>query len=239
MCKINVVIVDDERSSREELKLALSAYEDFTIIGEAKNVDEAKTLITTMHPDLIFLDIQMPGQSGFDLLEQLSQVPQVIFVTAYDQYAIRAFDNNALDYLLKPFRTERFAQTIEKIRVKREEMKAKEQLSSQTKQIFLKDGEHAYFIQPLSVYRIASAENYSKVYFEDKKVVIKRSLHQWESRLDPAIFFRANRTELVNIRFIQQVKPTAGGRLELVLQNGTVVEVSMRQSVKFRNINRI
>ncbi len=239
MRSIKVVIVDDERSSREELKQALRAYEDFTIIGEARNVDEAKTLITTHNPDLIFLDIQMPEQSGFDLLEQLSHVPQVIFVTAYDQYAIRAFDNNALDYLLKPFRAERFAQAIEKVRVKREEMKAREHLSSHTKQIFLKDGEHTYFINPLSIYLITSAENYSKVYFEDKKVIIKRSLNQWENRLDPEIFFRANRTELVNIRFVQQVKPLNGGRLQLALQNGTSVEVSMRQSVKFRNINRI
>ncbi|MBV8255861.1 MAG: response regulator transcription factor [Chitinophaga sp.] len=239
MFKINVVIVDDERSSREELKRALKPYTDFTIIGEARHVEEAKMLIKEKNPDLIFLDIQMPEQSGFDLLEQLEVVPQVIFVTAFDQYAIRAFDSNALDYLLKPFREERFRHTVDKIRVKQAAIQAREHLSTYTKQLFIKDGEHTYFVNPLSIYLITSADNYSKVYFDDKKVIVKRSLNQWEHILDTAIFFRVNRTQLVNTHYIQQVITLSGGRLQLILKNSTALEVSMRQSVKFRSINRI
>lgn len=114
MKKIKVVIVDDERLSREELKRALRLYEDFILIGEAENAYDAKDLIEKKMPDLIFLDIEMPERSGFDLLESLENVPEVLFITAHNQFAVQAFEVNALDYLLKPIRDERFSKAIEK-----------------------------------------------------------------------------------------------------------------------------
>src|SRR5262245_54395528 len=116
MKKYNVIIIDDERLAREEVKRALADFPEFEIVGEAKNYDEAKEQIEMLKPELIFLDIQMPGKSGFDLLESLDEVPQVVFTTAFNEYAVKAFDIDALDYLVKPLRQERFAITIERIK---------------------------------------------------------------------------------------------------------------------------
>jgi two-component system LytT family response regulator len=239
MKKIKVVIVEDERLSREELKRALSAYEDFVLIGEAENADDAKDLIDAQMPDLIFLDIEMPEKSGFDLLETLDHVPMVLFITAYNQYAVQAFEVNALDYVMKPVREERFAKAIEKIR---DTLKLKSSLSNaeeQDRRIFIKDGEKRFFIQLDEIYLIESLENYSRLFFQGKKALQRRSLRQWEEMLDQNTFFRINRTEIVNIKYIQEVHRTSGGGLELKLQSGELLKVSKRQSVKFKNSNGI
>ncbi|MEO6174141.1 MAG: LytTR family DNA-binding domain-containing protein [Flavobacterium circumlabens] len=238
MKKIKVIIVDDERSSREELKIALKAYEDFVLTGEAENADEAKDLIETTMPDLIFLDIEMPEKSGFDLLESLDNVPAVLFITAYNQYAVQAFEVNALDYLMKPIRKERFAKAIEKIR---NTITPKYSLDNVAKdrKIFIKDGEKRFFVRIDEIYRIESLENYTRLYFEGKKALQRRSLRQWEEMLDETIFFRINRTEIVNIRYIQEVNRAVSGRLEVKLKTGELLEVSNRQAVKFKNLNSI
>ncbi|MCT2563659.1 LytR/AlgR family response regulator transcription factor [Chryseobacterium herbae] len=233
MKKIKVIIVDDERLSREELKKTLKGYEDFILIGEAENADDAKHLIETEMPDLIFLDIQMPEKSGFDLLESLDHVPAVLFITAYDQYAVQAFEVNALDYLMKPIREERFAKAIEKIRDSINRKVTKD------RNIFIKDGEKRFFIQLDEIYLIESLENYTRLFFQGKKALQRRSLRQWEEMLDEHIFFRINRTEIINIEYIQEVKRITGGRLEVKLKTGELLEVSSRQSVKFKNINKI
>lgn len=238
MKKIKVVIVDDERSSREELKRALHEYDDFIVIGEAENADNAKDLIETKLPDLIFLDIQMPEQSGFDLLETLDYVPEVLFVTAYDQYAVQAFEVNALDYLMKPIREERFAKAIEKIR-NAEKAKSVNNLMDHDRKIFIKDGEKRFFIQLDEIYLIESLENYTRLFFQDKKALQRRSLRQWEEILDENIFFRINRTEIINVRHIDEVNANPEGWLEIKLKTGQLLKVSKRQSVKFKNSNRI
>lgn len=239
MKKIKVVIVDDERSSREELKRALKFYEDFVLVGEAENADTAKDLIETEMPDLIFLDIQMPEKSGFDLLESLDKAPEVLFTTAYNEYAVQAFEVNALDYLLKPIREERFEKAIEKIR---NIIKQKSDLSNavtKEQKIFIKDGEKRFFIQLDEIYLIESLENYTRLYFQGKKALQRRSLRQWEELLDETIFFRINRTEIVNIKYILEVNQTSSGRLEIKLKTGELLEVSNRQSAKFKSSNRI
>lgn len=239
MKKIKFIIVDDERLSREELKRALNDYEDFILLGEAENADDAKDLIEVNMPDLIFLDIQMPEKSGFDLLESLDNVPLVLFTTAYNQFAVQAFEVNALDYLMKPIREERFLQAIEKIRnAIRLKSSSSDSLTNDRK-IFIKDGEKRFFIQLHEIYLIESLENYTRLYFQDKKALQRRSLRQWEEMLDENIFFRINRTEIVNINYIQEVKKTIGSGLEIKLKTGELLKVSNRQSVKFKNSNEI
>ncbi|KQW98472.1 LytTR family DNA-binding domain-containing protein [Flavobacterium sp. Root420] len=239
MKKIKFIIVDDERLSREELKRALNDYEDFILLGEAENADDAKDLIEVNMPDLIFLDIQMPEKSGFDLLESLNNVPLVLFTTAYNQFAVQAFEVNALDYLMKPIREERFLQAIEKIRnAIRLKSSSNDSLTNDRK-IFIKDGEKRFFIQLHEIYLIESLENYTRLYFQDKKALQRRSLRQWEEMLDENIFFRINRTEIVNINYIQEVKKTVGSGLEIKLKTGELLKVSNRQSVKFKNSNEI
>lgn len=239
MKKIKVIIVDDERLSREELKRSLKVYEDFILIGEAENADDAKKLIETKVPDLIFLDIQMPEKSGFDLLESLNYVPTVLFTTAYNQFAVQAFEVNALDYLMKPIREERFAKAIEKIRDAINQRSSLSNSVTKDRKIFIKDGEKRFFIQLEEIYLIESLENYTRLFFRGKKALQRRSLRQWEEMLDETVFFRINRTEIINIEYIQEVNRTAAGRLEVKLKTGERLEVSNRQAVKFKNINRI
>jgi len=224
---IRVIIADDERAAREELKAALQAFPDMELIGEARHAEEALGLIRLQPPDLLLLDIHMPGGSGFGLLEALSEAPLVVFTTAFDQYAIRAFEVNALDYLLKPIRDERFAQAMQKVR---------ERLGQkQAKQVFVKDGDTCYFIKLDELYLIESMDNYSRLYFGTQKAYQKRSLNQWEAQLDER-FFRANRTQIVNLDHVQQVQGLPQGRYQLLLRNGSEVEVSSRQSARLRSV---
>ncbi len=238
MNKIKAIIVDDERSAREELKRAARKYVDIEIIAEAKNADEAQKTIEGLKPDLVFLDIQMSEVSGFELLESLNEVPEIIFITAYDQYAVKAFEVNALDYLMKPVRDERFAIAVEKIRERLN--KKLESNSTQTdNQIFIKDGEECYFVRIGDIYLIESLHNYSQIYFEKKKACLKKSLNQWEELLDSEEFFRINRTQIINMQHIGQIHSKERGKLQIVLKTGQLLEVSSRQSVKFKNIKRI
>ena len=239
MKKIKVIIVDDERLSREELKIVLKSCEDFVLIGEAENADSAKDLIEKERPDLIFLDIEMPEKSGFDLLESLDNVPEVVFVTAYNQYALQAFEVNALDYLMKPIREERFAKAIEKVRNTIMQKTTLNNGESKDRKIFIKDGEKRFFIQLDDIYLIESLENYTRLYFQGKKAMQRRSLRQWEEILDENIFFRINRTEIINIHYVHEVNRTIGGSLEVKLKTGELLKVSNRQSVKFKNKNEM
>jgi len=237
MKKIKVILVDDERLSREELKRALKLYDDFVLVAEAENADDAKHLIESEQPDLVFLDIQMPEKTGFDLLESLDFTPLVLFTTAYDQYAVQAFEVNALDYLMKPIREERFAQAIEKIR---KTLKSQSEIiEPKNQQIFIKDGEKRFFIRIDEIYLIESLENYTRLFFQDKKALQRRSLKQWEELLDENTFFRINRTEIINVKYIQEVTRIEGGRLQIKLKTGELLEVSNRQSAKFKNSNEL
>jgi len=230
MKKIRIIIIDDERTARDEVKRLLDSFPDFEIAGEARNADEARALIESLHPDLIFLDIQMPEKSGFDLLESLDKVPQVIFTTAYDQYAVKAFEVSALDYLMKPIREERFAKAVEQVRSKI--------VKQHADRIFVKDRQQYYFVSWDKVYLIESMDNYARLFFEGKKVFLKSSLNQLEEKLDTAIFFRINRAQIINMQFIQNIAVAGNGRLNITLSTGDVVKVSERQSVRFKNMKR-
>jgi two-component system LytT family response regulator len=236
MKKSRVIVIDDERSSREELKRMLKNYSDFEVVGEAAHADEAKGQIETKHPDLILLDVQMPEKSGFDLLESLNEAPVVIFITAFNEYAIQAFEMNALDYLMKPVREERFAKAIEKAG---NSISAKLYANQPDRQIFIKDGDKCYFVRMSEIYLIESLENYSRLYFNDKKIVLKRSLRQWEEILDTGRFFRISRTQIINTSYIEQVYQQPKSRLTVKLKTGQLLEVSVRQSVKFKSTNGI
>jgi len=228
MSKLKYIIIDDERLARAEMKLMMSKFTDFQLIGEASNASEAELLITTLCPDLIFLDIQMPERSGFDLLSALNQIPEVIFTTAFDQYAVKAFDLNAVDYLVKPIRYERLEKAIEKI-------KAKQVNETATNHLFIKEGEKIHFIKITAIYLIESIGNYARIYFDHEKVFFKRSLNQLEKTLDPALFFRINRSKIININFIKKIEQLPKGRLILTLKNDEILIVSSRQSAVFKS----
>jgi len=231
MSRLKVMIVDDERLAREEIKQHLLSYQDFDIMSEAANADEAERLIIQFQPDLLFLDIQMPERSGLELLESLEYVPEVIFTTAYDQYAVKAFELNALDYLVKPVRRERFSQAIEKARTK---FSVRPGLAAE-RTIFIREGERCYFVKVKDIYLIESAGNYARLYVDGKKLYLKRSLNHLEKTLDQQLFFRISRTEIINTNYIKQIQPQAKGRLTVILQTGESLEVSTRQSAAFKN----
>ncbi|SDF47393.1 two component transcriptional regulator, LytTR family [Mucilaginibacter pineti] len=226
MKKIRVIVIDDERNARNEIKRLMAEYTDLELIAEAQNADEAKSMIEEKQPDVVFLDIQMPEKSGFDLLEALVHVPQVVFVTAFDQYAVKAFEVSALDYLMKPVRGERFAKAIEQVKQKL--------TTAQEDRIFVKDRNQYHFIRWNDVFLIESMDNYARLYFGDKKVFLKSSLNQLETRLDGSVFFRVNRAQLINTRFIAHIQTPADGKAKIGLTTGDCVDVSERQWVKFK-----
>jgi len=240
MKTFKTVIIDDERLAREEVKRALKTYPEFEIIGESSHVDEAKIIIEKMIPDILFLDIHMPGKSGFDLLEELIIVPEVVFTTAYDQYAVKAFELNALDYLVKPLREERFAKTMEKVKVElAEKAVIKTQILTIDQKIFIKDGEKCHFIPLSEIYYIESLENYARLHFGNQKAMIKRSLNLLAEKLDPKVFFRINRNQIINTQYISEIHPYFNNKLQITLTTGEKLEVSSRQSVKFKSWNSL
>ncbi len=237
---MRALVIDDERLARKELIRLLKDFDEVEIVGECSNAEEAVIAIKEHKPDLIFLDIQMPGKNGFELLEELETVPKVIFVTAYDEYAIRAFQVNALDYLLKPVEEERLAEAINKVLQEDDEDAIGEQevyegKLGQDDQIFLKDGERCWFVALKEIKLFESEGNYVRVYFNNYKPLILKSLNNLEERLDHT-FFRTNRKFIVNLRWVQSVENWFNGGLRLTLKDGTQVEVSRRQGARFRTI---
>jgi len=236
---LKVVIIDDERLARNELRRMLGEFSDVEIIGEAANAAEGIEKIETLNPDLIFLDIQMPGKSGFDMLGMIDRAPHVIFVTAYDEYALKAFEVNALDYLMKPVEPQRLAEALLKVRQKNEEeltSYANRSILSEHDQVFVKDGERCWFVKLSDVRLFESVGNYAKVFFGTNKPLILKSLNSLEERLDEKVFFRANRKHIVNMRMIEKIEPYFNGGLLIDLAGGEKIEVSRRQAVKFKEM---
>jgi two-component system, LytTR family, response regulator len=236
------LIIDDERLARNELKKLLAEFPQVEIIGEAANADEGIEKIETLAPDLIFLDIQMPGKTGFAMLEELDRAPHVIFVTAYDEHALKAFEVNALDYLMKPVEPKRLKDALQKLQQAEEKEAAAELASgyrgmlSEHDQVFVKDGERCWFVKLGEVRLFESVGNYAKVFFGTNKPLILKSLNALEERLDEKVFFRANRKHIINLRMIEKVEPFFNGGLMLDLKGGEKIEVSRRQAVKFKEM---
>ncbi len=239
---VKAIIIDDERLARNELKKLLKEFSDVEIIDEAANAEEGIEKIELKNPDLIFLDIQMPGKTGFDLLAEVERSPRVIFTTAYDEYALKAFEVNALDYLLKPIEPKRLADAIQKLQyeISKEKAGINGQLNrgplSDFDQVFVKDGERCWFVKLGEIRLFESVGNYAKVFFGTNKPLILKSLNALEERLDDRIFFRANRKHILNLRWIERIEPYFNGGLLVELKGGEKIEVSRRQTVKFKEM---
>ncbi len=232
---MKAVIVDDERLARKELINLLSEYNNIEIIGEAANADEAVELIDQKKPDVMFLDIQMPGKTGFELLETLDRSPRVIFTTAYDEYALKAFEYNALDYLLKPIHQERLKECITKVSSEiKEEGRFSESKLSLEDRVFVKDGEKCWFVKLSDVRLFESDGNYIKVYFDNNRPMIHKSLNALDKKLDERSFFRASRKHIINLSWVEGIESWFNGGLLVRLKGGDKIEVSRRQASKFK-----
>ena len=241
---MKAIIIDDERLARAELRKLLQDFPEIEVIDEAANADEGLQKIENSNPDLIFLDIQMPGKTGFDLLSELDRAPHVIFTTAYDEYALKAFEVNALDYLLKPVEPKRLADAVHKLQAAESGNGfhaappdgSNRSLLTESDQVFVKDGERCWFVKLNEIRLFESVGNYAKVFFGPHKPLILKSLNALEERLDEKTFFRANRKHIVNLRLIDKIEPYFNGGLLLELKGGEKIEVSRRQTVKFKEM---
>ncbi len=239
MGTITAAIVEDSRLARNELKELLKKHPEIGLIGEAENVDSGVRLIQANRPDLLFLDINMPEKDGFELLEMLDEVPITIFTTAYDEYAIKSFEYNALDYLLKPISSKRFALAVEKVKLQLADVTnpshgPAEGLTDNS-QIFIKDREKCWLVKIGDISHFEIVGNYTRVFFRDQSPLLYKSLNQVEEKLPGQHFFRANRQQIINTNYIQNVVPWFNGKLKLTMQNGDEVEVSRRQSYLFKD----
>jgi len=235
---MKTIIVDDERLAREEFKLMLSKYPQIEIIGEYKNTVEAEEALITQDVELMFIDIQMPGETGLEFLERIDNAPRTIFVTAYDDHALKAFELNAYDYILKPLDEERLDEVIKKLDEEDkipESVKKAEILKSGDK-IFIKDGDRVWFIKVDDIRYFESDGNYVKVFFKDFHPLILRSLNSLNERLDEHLFFRANRKYLINLERIVNIETWFNGGLQVEMDCGTKIEISRRQAIKFKDL---
>ena len=238
---MKAIIIDDERLARLELRRLLKDFPGIEIVDEAVNVDEAVTKIEQLRPDLIFLDIQMPGKTGFDLLAELDRSPQVIFTTAHHEFALKAFEVNALDYLMKPVEPRRLADAIQKLQLEYRSTSVEGETANQgvlteLDQVFVKDGERCWFVKLGEIRLFESVGNYARVSFGTNKPLILKSLNALEDRLDPKLFFRTNRKHIVNLRMIEKIEPYFNGGLLLELKGGEKIEVSRRQTLRFKEM---
>ena len=236
---MKTLLVDDERLARAELRRLLAAHSEIDVIGEAANADDAAEAIAQSKPDLLFLDIQMPGRNGFELLADLARPPRVIFTTAYDEYAFRAFEVSAIDYLLKPIDAARLAQALHRLREPEPEPVSRVEATrrlGEDDQVLLRDGDSCWFVRLREIQLFESEGNYTRVIFGAQRPLVPRSLNSLEERLDPQVFFRANRQQIINLRSVEKIEPWFSGGLLVRLTGGAKVEMSRRQGQRFRDL---
>jgi two-component system LytT family response regulator len=234
---MKAIVVEDTRVAREGLVRMLGAFAELEVVGQADHPDTALELIANTHPDVIFLDINMPGASGFDLLEKLDYSPRIVFTTAYSEYAIKSFDYNTIDYLLKPISPARLAQAVAKLMASPEELTPEQKPPLEmNSQIFIKDNEKCFLVALESIRYIESCKNYVRVFFDDKSAFIKKSLNQVEERLPSRFFFRANRQFIVNLRCIAAIEEAIHDGYDITMNNGVKIEVSRRQAADLKEL---
>ena len=235
---MRALIVDDERLARQELRRLLAEHGDVDVAGEARSADEAEDLLERFEPELLFLDIQMPGRSGLEMLEQFANPPQTILTTAFDRYAVRGFELNAVDYLLKPIAPERLAEALRRVRQRimtRATEREKAENAAPLEQVFVRDGERCWLVRMEEIALLRSEGNYTRVVFAGNQPLIPRSLAQIEPRLDGKVFFRANRGEIINLRRVTAITPEGDG-YSVALREGPSVTVSRRQAKAMREM---
>jgi len=237
---VNALLVDDERLARNELRRLLAAHPGVTVVGEAATVDEAEARLRELEVDLLFLDIKMPGATGFDLLERIERVPLLVFTTAYDEFALRAFEVNACDYLLKPIRPDRLAAALDKMRSlwlaahAATAAPAGRRLRSASDRVFLRDGDRCWIVTMGEIVFFEGEGNYARVHFGANRPLIRASLSALEARVDPALFFRASRRYLINLRFVERIDPGVDDGYTVSLRGGHSVTVSRRRARQLR-----
>jgi two-component system LytT family response regulator len=239
----SVVIVDDEPPARAKLKRFLATVADFQIAAEADTVDTAVAQISRHRPDIVYLDIQLGSRSGFDVLEAIRGriSPHIVFTTAYSEHAVRAFDVQALDYLLKPYDRERFMQSVARVtaaladpepgeleeRVRRV-LAAMPGHAAPVKQILVRDRARAYFVAVDSIERLSAAGNYVEIHAGGKVHLVREPLAKFIAQLDAAEFIRVHRSHVVKVAFIAELQPMFHGDYELILRNGERLALSRR-----------
>lgn len=233
---ISTILVDDEHLAIAELTAMLQAFPDLVITGTALDGKEAIKKIETLKPQLIFLDINMPGMTGFELIEQLDDVPEVIFITAYDEFALRAFEVSALDYILKPVNPRRLEEAVAKVKNKINGIRTTGRDLTMDKRIFIKDGDECHFVPVHEIHLLESVGNYVRVCYRDKKPLLHKSLNYIEEKFPPDYFFRANRQQIINVNFIKTIVPYFNSTLQAELESGVKIDISQRQSVRFRDL---
>ncbi|MGZ5304143.1 MAG: LytR/AlgR family response regulator transcription factor [Bacteroidia bacterium] len=234
---MKAIIIDDERLARQELKNLLATYKEVEVIAECQDAMQAAEKIAELKPDVIFCDIQMPGKTGLQLAEEISGAIDVVFITAHDEHAIKAFELNAFDYLLKPIQPQRLAETIKKLSIKESSGKSENNSPlSKKDMVFIKDGEKCWFVKLEDVRLFESEGNYVRVYFDTFRPLILRSLNSLETRLNEKEFFRASRKHIINLNYIASVEQWFNSGLNVKLKDGKEIEISRRQAVKLKDM---
>lgn len=233
---MKALIVEDSRLAREGLKALLAAHENIELVGEAEDAEEGEVLISQHKPDVIFLDIDMPGKNGFEMLSSLDVSPQVIFTTAYSEYAVRSFDFNTVDYLLKPIEPERLARAIEKLQKKALSDQPPEPVLDENSRLFVRDKDQNYLVEIAEIRKFESCGNYTRLFFGKDSPFVYKSLSRVELRLPAQMFFRVNRQQIVNLKFVSTVEEGISGGYILFLTDGEEVSVSRSHSARLREL---
>ena len=241
MNKIRTLVVDDEPMARERILGLLAQEQDVEVIGQCSDGMQAVSAIQSLAPELVFLDVQMPAVDGFGVIQQVGadRMPMVVFVTAYDEYALQAFEVHALDYLLKPFGRDRLQQCLEHARHLRERHRAGELGKSllalvqdfkpepkKQDRLVVKSGGRVFFVRTDDIEWIEAAGNYVRLHLKDQSHLFRETMNQMEARLDPQRFFRIHRSRIVNTERIKELQPWFNGEFVVVLQNGTQLRLS-------------
>ncbi len=230
--KISAIIIDDERLARKELASMLSEFPNISILGEADDVKSAVEQIEKHNPDVIFLDIQMPGESGFDLLNKLDKELKVIFVTAYDEYAIKAFEINALDYLLKPINPERLKNSLERLDSKEKETKDFSKPINYEDHLLITINSKLKFIPVKSIVAISAAGDYSNLIFANgKKGLTLKTMKEWEKRLPTNNFSRIHRSNIINLNYVDHIEEWFNNSFKVYLNKNSLSLIMSRRYV--------